>query len=180
MHQLDLIILTSAGVGFIFFVTAHVATFRILNRKGILKNLIRIFLAGGLAGLAIVPVFSRPWTAAPGMDLVKVLITVCFFNLLIYGLMCFLYVLYIFGPYESSIRFRLVYELYRNNPDGMEIRAIERNYNPDIILKRRLERLLASGDLIEVDGVYRLARVRNIFIALDRSSASIRKFITHL
>ncbi len=177
MHGLDRVILSSAIFSFIIFLIVHLGTFRFMDRQNILKVFPRIFLFGWVVSLAIIFIFWPREIFISGSDSIVTYFIVIAFDLVIYGLMCFLYVLYIFGPYESSIRFRLVYELFQNHPLGMTCEEIEKKYNPDIFLKRRLDRLLASGDLLLDKENYCLAGKRNIFIVLDDISLNIKKII---
>ncbi len=60
----------------------------------------------------------------------------------------------------------------------MKREEIEKKYNPDVFLKRRLDRLLASGDIVLDGEVYRLARESNVFTLLDDIALRLKKIIS--
>ena len=78
--------------------------------------------------------------------------------LVVQGLLCFVYVLCIFGPYETSVRMRLVREIDKAGTKGISLEALLGRYNAGTIVDLRLRRLMGSGDITEKDGVYRVSR----------------------
>jgi hypothetical protein len=92
----------------------------------------------------------------------------------VYAMLSFLYVLAVFGPYESSIRIRLIRELYEH-PEGLSWKQILQQYNSCMILTIRLERLLSSGDILYDGQCYKLKRKGNIFCWLEFGSEFLRK-----
>ncbi len=170
---MDWLILIIAVVSFILFLVIHVGTFRYTSRQNVLSALRNICLLSWAVGaMFLVGVVGF------NIFLDGSWLKIAFFETFIYGLLCFLYVLYVFGPFESSIRFRLIFELYQNHPQGMSREDIEKKYNSDIFLRRRLDRLLASGDLVLAGDVYQLRRRQNIFMLLDIVSERLQKVIS--
>ena len=93
----------------------------------------------------------------------------------IYGLCAFLYVVFIFGPSETSIRIRLARELYRVFPRGMTLEEILRSYNSDVMLKMRLLRLI-DADVLSLNGrIYQNRKNVNIFSFIDWVILGLKK-----
>lgn len=99
-------------------------------------------------GLLVTAVVSL--TARPGAGLVAHALT---FVLLAYG-----YVIGFFNLGESARRIRLVIELTQAGPRGLTLAEILHVYDARTILKLRMERLLAGGQVVERDGRYVLGR----------------------
>ena len=97
--------------------------------------------------------------------------------LLITGLMSFIYIASIFGPYETSIRMRLVREIAKGKEAGISFEALLKSYSDKTILDIRLRRLVGSGDVIEKDGIYYQGSKRNFFFAFETIALTLKKWI---
>ena len=95
--------------------------------------------------------------------------------LLLFGLLCFCYVICIFGPYESSIRLRLIRDIYERQGPSVSWADLTQTYNDEIILKIRLDRLAAAGDLTFDGTRYQIRKKQNIFSFLARISRVMKK-----
>jgi hypothetical protein len=165
----------TAGLGsFACFFLVHVITFRWLPPERLLQSLLLIVLAvmalpAVLMALAQdLKIIDVPWgelACAAGL------------GMLINGLACFVYVLCIFGPYETSVRMRLVREIALGGTDGLLHQELLGRYNAETIVEIRLRRLLGSGDIIEKDGLYRCGRPGNFFFVFDIIAGALGKWI---
>jgi hypothetical protein len=163
-----LIVLVGTGI-FALFLLAHFIIFRFLKPEQIFKGIIFIFCLGLLnAGLIAVLVFRDG-------ALINCF-TPCALSITIYGLLAFVYILCLFGPYETSIRMRLVRELSQK-PQGASLQEISNHYNTAIILDTRLKRLLGAGDLIKDGNVLRIGKQQNAFFAIDAIARQMQAFI---
>ena len=88
------------------------------------------------------------------------------------------YVLWIFGPYETSIRMRLIRELDKFQEDGVTESELLNQYDASDVLQNRLERLTASQYLTLKDGRYYLSRQFNAFFIIEYFSNIIKRFIS--
>jgi hypothetical protein len=95
----------------------------------------------------------------------------------LHGLLCFVYVLCVFGPYETSVRMRLVREIFNAPPGGMPDKELFQRYNNKNIVQIRLMRLIGSKDIIEKDGFYQAGSKTNAFFLFDIIAAGLVKMI---
>ena len=172
--QIDLLTVAVGFGSFGIFFLIHIITFRRLHPEALLKSL----AACGVA-IAVLPVmlmvilFFMKAVDAPVLSwvLAGVLAT------LISGGLSLVYVLTIFGPYETSVRMRLVREIAKGGPDGISHQELLDRYNARTIMDIRLRRLKGSGDVIEEGGLYRAGRTRNVFLLFDVVAGVIKKWI---
>ena len=95
------------------------------------------------------------------------------------GLLCFVYVLCVFGPYETSVRMRLVREIARAASGGISRQELLKRYSAQTIVDLRLRRLMGSGDIVEKDGLYHSRGQRNFFFIFDSIARIIKKWIEY-
>lgn len=175
LSPFDAFVLGNALICFFIFVLAHFAFFRFIKPAEVLKGLMNFF-AIGLAfniGGSLGYLWQIPGSLAGASFFAKCLCMAV--SGMVYGVLGFHYVVGIFGPYESSIRLRLVRELYKNYPHGSSLEEILKRYNAQSILKKRLDRLICSKDLALEGSVYKLKNRRNYFTITDGVVAALRK-----
>jgi hypothetical protein len=97
--------------------------------------------------------------------------------LVIQGLLCFFYVLCVFGPYETSVRMRLVREIAKVPSGGVTLADVLQRYNHATIVDIRLQRLTGSGDVLEKDGYYQSRDNKNLFFIFDAIAGVLKKWI---
>lgn len=167
VSPLDQCVLGCAVVSFLTFWLAQLIFFRSVPPGGIFKALMSFALTGlcVAAGLSSGVLLKLSAFSAISMgERVG-----CFFlTLLIYFFLVFLYILCVLGPYESSIRLRLVRELYRAFPQSLTPAQLFDRYNARWILERRIQRLLTSGDIVCRDRRYYLVKKYNAFFLADK------------
>lgn len=167
----------TVGIGFFsfsMFVLFQVVVFGQVTPDRLLKALkdillltmgLPLFTTGILCMFKILDV---PWQLGVSMALMA---------LLIHGLLCFVYLICIFGSYESSVRMRLVRELAHAKPEGMRLDEILQQYNPKIIAASRLRRLVGSGDVVEREGFYTAASAINFFSVFNIISGKLKQWL---
>jgi hypothetical protein len=172
--NIDILTVGVAIFSFVIFLLVHFITFRWVRPERLLKSLLVCVIAimgfpallmGILFIFKTVDETFQAWVCAAILAVV------------IQGLMSFMYVLCIFGPYETSVRMRLVREIARCGSDGISPRELSRRYNSEIIVNLRLQRLIGSGDIIEKDGRYRVIKSGNIFFIFDAIAGVLKKWI---
>ena len=170
--KVDALIVLSVLCSYGFFVALHLITFRFLKTDEVLKSLMRVVVLSFL--------FHFVWLSLDPLDLLdalgladRVLVFVVSFAIL--ALLLFVHVLCVFGPYETSIRLRLIRELFRGPGQGMREEAILKNYNAEMILKKRLGRLSSSGELLLQDGRYRINKHVNVFFFIDFMAGILKR-----
>jgi hypothetical protein len=172
--QMDLL---TVGVGFVsfgIFFIIHVITFRWLRPEVLLKSLRLCMLAIAVLPLMLMGILfvnKAADVSLPAWILASLL------ALAVAGLVSLFYVLCVFGPYETSVRMRIVRELDRRGPEGLSLQELLGRYSPETILNIRLRRLMGSGDVIEKNGLYHSGSKRNFLFFSDLIAGMIKKWI---
>ena len=96
---------------------------------------------------------------------------------LIHGLLCFNYILCVFGPYETSVRMRLVREIAKCSAQGISMEELAQKYNTKIIVDIRLRRLEGTGWIIKHNDRYQIGSATNAFFIFDVVAAVLTKWI---
>ncbi len=179
---MDELIVLSVLVSYGFFVVLHLGLFRFFKPEEVLNSLMRVGILAGCGhflffyllyeNIRIFPVLesgflSEIFSLAPAAVL----------SFFILGLLVFVHVLCLFGPYETSIRLRLIRELYHGPSSGMSAEELLQNYNAIFILEKRLRRLIASGELIQQGEIYQIKKNVNIFFFIDFIVRNLQKII---
>ncbi len=161
----DALIVLTGTLSFIIFLLLHFIAFRSLKAEHLFKGIILTFLAA--LGLELfISIYFLKMTGFLSL----------FLSVTIYALMAFFYILCIFGPYETSIRMRLIREISKD-PQGKTFAEIVKLYNERVILNNRLQRLLGSGDVRLENGRYFLGKNNNAFFILDSLAGYLHAFI---
>jgi len=170
---MDILIVEVGFLSFGIFLLIHVITFRRVRPEHLLKSLLLcviamlglpVLLMGVLYSLKAVDAAWQAWVCAAVLALV------------IQGLLCFVYILCVFGPYETSVRMRLVREMAAS-PGGLSIGELLQRYNTETIVNLRLRRLMGSGDIIEKNGFYQVSSSKNLFFIFDAIAGILKKWI---
>ena len=166
---MDQWIVLSVFVSYGFFIAAHLLTFRFFKPEEVLKSLMLVVTASFLFhGVALFLFYGNIFVPV---------VPVLLLSSLILGFLIFVHVLCIFGPYETSLRLRLVRELYQGPPNGMSKEDILKKYNARMILETRLSRLTASGELIKNEETYEINKHVNVFFFIDAVVRVLQKVI---
>ena len=173
--SLDGMILWSAFIGFVIYLIVHFFIFRQVSDRKVIQWLIRTFLLGGIINISLGLLLSSQFHRLVNHGAWVVIVTGgCSF--FIYGLLCFIYVLCVFGPYESSIRLRLLRELEIAGAQGLTQEEILARYNTEIILNRRLNRFIGSGEVVLLGDSFKLGKVKkNVFSFLEDMAQFLKK-----
>lgn len=141
---LDVLVVASACLGFGAFAASHVIAFRYFKPRGLAGTFLGCFLIGlavvalawarALSGGAIGAV--RPAALSLGAGAA----------LFLYGFLFLIFISWIFGVGESSVRMRILCELNRGR-EGSSLGEIEAAYSVGTLLETRLSRLVAGGQL---------------------------------
>ena len=170
---MDQLIVLSVLASYGFFVALHLVAFRFLKPEQVLSSLmmVAIFAGGGHFGFFYllyknIPAFH---ILEPGemFSEIFLLFPAAALSFFILGLLVFVHVLCLLGPYETSIRLRLIRELYRGPLSGMSAKELLENYNAVFILEKRLKRLTTSGELIRQGEIYKINKQINVFFFID-------------
>ena len=172
MSSLDFSVLLNVGLSFSLYLLIHFVIFRFIGSQHVLNMLVVNYLVGALGSIAITLILARGCCQNIFMEVVFGSAA-----LGLYTLICFVYVLCVFGPYESSIRLRLLRDLYLAGSKGKSWTEILENYNSKEILRIRVERFLGSGDLIKEGDVLKIGQHKYIFLFLESTARTLQKII---
>ena len=172
--NIDILTVSVAGVSFIVFLFIHFITFRRVRPESLLRSLLACVVTL-MAFPIILMALARTFQILN--EPLQVWVVAAILSSGIQGLLCFFYVLCVFGPYETSVRMRLVREIQKGGSQGIKAHDLDLSYNTETILNVRLKRLIGSGDLIERDGLYRIGRTGNFFFIFDAIAKVIKRWI---
>ncbi len=170
---IDLTVLAMGFGSFVIFLGMHLVLMRCVRPEALLKSITGLFAVSVAAHLAVVgnlwafkvlDLTTGQWLAALAV------------SFLAYGLAAFNYILCVFGPYETSVRMRLVREIAAV-PAGIAEKDLRERYNEGVIVDIRLRRLIGSGDIHVEDGIYRSRTAENVFFLLDRVAGTLKTWI---
>ena len=153
--SLDIYIFLTAIFSFFVFLILHIAVLLWLMRVYYLGGVFDLFLAWFLLG-------------APNIFFI-------IFSLILYTMLVFCYVLGIFGLMESSIRIGLLVQIAKSKNNRMKKNKILKIYNSKVIIAKRLERFVASGELKYEKGYYFLNKKFSYFIINNFINSFMRK-----
>lgn len=130
MNDLTTIIVSLAG--FTFFFAAHLFIFRRIREDHAVRwFFILVFVIGFV-------IMSFSWLSS----ILFILLSCCYF-------------MGVFGLMSTSVRIRMLSEIARMGTKGMTFKQLLARYNREAIVRSRLSRLMASGDIVFADGKYR-------------------------
>jgi hypothetical protein len=169
IQQEDILIIITGLSAFIFFLVLHFIGFRFLKPEQLFKGIIGVFFLGFLfcAVLAFNIFTNQDTVHRLGLTILA---------LTIYVLASFVYVLCFFGPYETSIRMRLIREL-STSKNGLTMQELLSRYNTAVILDHRFKRLLGGGDLAQKGKLFYIRKKNNAFFIIDAIAQKLNAFI---
>ena len=173
----DLWVVVTGAASFINFFIIHVLVLRFTPSQKALKGLVNcvwIALVGHVAFIFLCLQSHAPTFAGLGMS-GKIIWAAL--SLTIFFILVFFYVLCVFGPTETSVRFRLVEVLASAKDKGANLNEILGAYNAKKIFELRLERLQAAGDIRFDGGKYFLVKKSNIFLVLDVLATRLKRWM---
>lgn len=176
MLQEDIIILTSAVASFIVFFILQVLIFRYVHPEAILKWIMNIFWLSSLLHIFWFFEIRMMWPEFLPVEAIGI-VALSYF---VFGLMAFVYILCVFGPSETSIRIRVVRELREGQGHRLSHEELLKRYNGRMVLERRLQRFLQSGEIRLEQGKYTLCKNANAFFMIDAVAQVIQKILGKL
>ncbi len=143
---------------FLINVISQILIFRMNSNFGLLKSEYVGFIAG-LITLILLHSYSFAEYFQPAADICPITIA----NLLIYGSLSYCYFHFI-NLCLTARRIRLVRDIYKS-ANGLTISEILERYNAKSMIQIRLKRLLASGQIIFLNGEYYVGKPIVLFAA---------------
>ncbi len=153
---MDTYIIFKAMIGFISFVLTHLVLSFIFKSKIGINQLFLIFCLIGIILFGID--LSTHLT-----DSILTDIFISLLSVVIYGLSIFLYILGFWGLLVSSIRFQLIREIYNFGKNHISRIQLNKQYNNQILVKDRLDRLVKNGELIKYQKHYTFGKPLSYF-----------------
>lgn len=155
---MDRQLILSALLSFCLFLASIAVLFRITRQEAAIVWMIRAFI--GIGG-AVVWVFAGSWG-----------LTEYIWWASLYGLFTILFVFGVFSIMEASLTLRIFTEI-ASSDSGMAMTQLMKRYNRPRIIRRRIARLLYSGEIKKTHGMYTCGNisyfgVREIFLEFLR------------
>lgn len=165
MYPIDSLIISSAVLSFSLFVIIQFLILRFLDPDNIFKGIVRIFVCVAVVNVMItLYLLCNIWPALINANFVNGLVGLIL-ALSLYGLLSFLYVLFVVGPYETSIRIRIIREFFSVAPRRISYTQLLERYDNKVIIQKRLNRLL-KAEKISCDGKYYRIQRRLLFFSV--------------
>ena len=136
----DGVIVTGSVIGFLIFFLANIFVFRRIQQE----QAVRWFFILTFATTFVMALFS--WIS----------------SVLFFLLFC-CYFMGVFGLMATSVRIRILSEVARSS--GITYKTLVLRYNRNTIVRSRLARLVASGDIVLESGKYRPGGKLTFFMA---------------
>ena len=162
---MDTAILFTVFLSFVVFVLLQIIVFRRIPRRQVLVWMVIVFVAAGFIANITLLLLKHDISG-------NMLLFFLGISWLLYGLISLIYILALFGIVESSIRIRLLAEVIRSGEKGITLKELYRKYNREVIIKKRLERFVASGD-ISFDGTYYMVKRKLSMFSLPGAVFSV-------
>jgi hypothetical protein len=144
--------------GLIVMVAVHIVLCRFNPHVPLLNGLAWAGLAGILAVCA-----GGLSALGPGGAWVSGITASLFVDIPVYGCLAYGYANFV-NLGQASVRVRIYKELL-SHPDGVGIHILKETYDEESMLQARIARLVNAGDLLVVNGRYRIGRKRLLVIA---------------
>ncbi len=149
--------------GFALFIVVHVALCRVAPHHQAVRT---FFVALAVTSTLVV---ALAWRAA-GWEAAVI-------SWLLFTLISCSYFMGIFGLMATSVRIRLLIEIARAGGNGITMNQLLKRYNREVIVRQRLARFVASGDIIVTGGRYRAGGVVTFFALPALILATLKRLI---
>lgn len=163
--MMDIFIIINTLISITAYFILHIIILRKINQNDIFKWLVNVYLLAGFF-----PFLTGWWLGGSIFE--------SFVSWLFYTLLVLIYVLAILGVMESSIRIRLLKEIYEAKDRGIDMKQILKKYNKDVILHKRLQRFLSAGEISFCEGQYQLEKKFTPYTLPDFAIRMIWKLYT--
>ena len=172
--NIDTLTVGTAVFSFVIFLLVHFISFRWVQPERLLRSLLLCVIA-----VMTLPVFLMFffYIFKVADEALPVWLCAAILAVVIQGLMSFMYVLCIFGPYETSVRMRLIREIAWGAAKGISSQELADRYNAKVMVDIRLQRLVGSGDIAQKDGRYRVIKSGNLFFIFDAIAGILKRWI---
>jgi len=138
-EYMDTVIVAGAGSAFFVFIAGQILAFRIIHQDDAVRYIGKLYCFIG--ALLFIILYRFPIEAIAGF--------------ILYSLMTFTYILCIFAPAEASVTLRILDDIACSGNKGIPEKDLITHKEIRTIVKRRIERLAQSQDLMYVKGTYR-------------------------
>lgn len=176
--SLDFFILMNTAFSVLFGMVIHLVVFRNIQPEKAIRFLPVVVFSGGImpvliSGLAV----NQTQIIFAQKQMINV-IDLTIISMIFYFLSMFIYILGVFGLMAAAVRIRLICDIAKKGNEGITYGQLQKGYNQEIIVRKRLERLVSSGILDYQQGQFRLKNRRSIFFLYVSLILLLRKIYT--
>jgi hypothetical protein len=159
---MDILISLHGILSLFMFIVLQILVFRRIRDREVMKWLAYIYLIIGVCHFAGAVLYWKFFLhGQPGITTVFEYACVSF---LIFSMLVVSYVNAVFGITMTSLRIQILTEIMGYGKAGISGKTIARIYSKEVIIRKRLDRLMASGDLQFTGGYYRPKSHMSFFI----------------
>lgn len=148
-NMIDAMIILCACITFVLFIVMHMIVFRRMKPVMAVVWLMRCYVVSGIIG----GIGSFVWFSQAHISFQDTII-VCVLCMVLYTLLVALYLFGVFSMVESSISFKILKEIADAGSKGINRQELLVQYSPAYIVRRRLARFVATGELVYEKGKY--------------------------
>lgn len=142
---MDFFVIISASISFIMFLCIKIIILRLRGPSAIIKSLSLAFMAASIIHLIL---FGFMAVVLYNLFILSLV------SFVMFGLLAFLFTLGLFGPVTTSLRIQLLIEIQKKGKTGISYLQLLKKYNRDIIVRKRLDRLVSIGEIQKNGNVY--------------------------
>ena len=132
----------SAVASCFVYVFLHLALFRFSRSTQVITWLVKAFLVVACFNVVVL-VFGLLLGTGGQMEAGPFILS-ALSSLLLCGILCFSYVVCFVGPYETSVRIRVIREVRAAGARGVSLQQLAQAYNNRLIFESRIARLMAD------------------------------------
>ncbi len=154
---MDINIIISSILGFIGFLILHFILSLLYKNKVQINWLIRLYLLIAVLLLSINFWFNNQLILLDNLQ-------ISFFSFIVFSLFVYIYIIGIWGVFESSIRLQLIRELAGFNQNQSPYVTLLEKFNDQQLIKKRIQRLVDSSEIVKSRQKYKLGKSLSYFL----------------
>jgi hypothetical protein len=160
---IDVLTILTSGIGFLFFIFLQIIITPHVSRQRVYLSIAGIFACSLILSLGMeMYLYLRYFHQALFIHQDTVIMITM--SALFQAILSYVYILTVPGVLDSSVRIRILDEIDSHTLKGISKRRLLQMYDKDVILTRRLDRLLKSGQIYIQKKQYILKKVGLFFI----------------
>jgi hypothetical protein len=159
---MDIILSVQSIISFVSFFVLQIVIFRRIRDREVMKWLVYVYLIISVCHFVEAMLYWK--IIQNNIEKIPIILGYACISFAIYSLIVVSYVNAIFGIAITSLRIQILTEIMSFAHKGISGKTIAKKYSREVIIKKRLERLMASGEIKFSGGFYRPKIKMSFFI----------------